>query len=264
MKQEKSIEHANWNVFNTWWRSLCLCCQLEDTSCTKKLLPHSLNGVLAHSSHRVFTSWRFWGLAGESWSSVPFTNVLLDWSVVIDWAIQTPLFSSSGTNWPSLLQYVWITVLLRGPPKSDPHRPGGMVTDSSQDFPVHGSVHVPFDHLDSAGTMRRETVPYHDAFTSKLHCRNGIFRVICRAIFPPNIAHLTVAERFDFCLVWPHYILPASYRLLRTLCSKLQTSFSAKIWHNTMLTCWILIFPTANHQSDLSKTPIFSGALIFR
>jgi len=42
-----------------------------------------------------------------------------------------------------------------------------MATNSSQEFPVHGSIHLPFNNIDSASTMRRETAPYHDASTLK-------------------------------------------------------------------------------------------------
>lgn len=40
----------------------------------------------------------------------------------------------------------------------------------------------------------------------------GIFRLICRAISPPNMAHYIVAEQLDSCLVWSHYVLLVIYR----------------------------------------------------
>ena len=105
--QKKSIEHANWNVVNTWWRSLCLQWQLQDASSTKKLISHIVQRrILAHSSKQSPNVEGSGGPAGESLSSVPSTNVLLGSSRVIDWAIPTSLFSFSGTSWESPLQYV--------------------------------------------------------------------------------------------------------------------------------------------------------------
>lgn len=45
-------------------------------------------------------------LAGEAWSSVPSTTVLQCLSLVIGWAVPSPLFSSSGIRWQSRTQCV--------------------------------------------------------------------------------------------------------------------------------------------------------------
>lgn len=110
----------------------------------------------------------------------------------------------------------WIVVLLEGPPASHPHCPGGWQQIHLKNIPMYSSIHVSFDNLDSAVTMRRRNSPY----TIMLPSLNSIVGMgltgSCRTISPPNMARSIIAKNFNWCLVHT--------TLLQMLCRKLQTS----------------------------------------
>lgn len=99
----------------------------------------------------------------------------------------------------------WIVVLLEGPPASHPHCPGGWQQIHLKNIPMYSSIHVSFDNLDSAVTMRRRNSPY----TIMLPSLNSIVGMgltgSCRTISPPNMARSIIAKNFDWCLVSPHF-----------------------------------------------------------
>ena len=102
---------------------------------------------------------------------------LLGLSLVIDWAIPTPLFILEPTK--SLICSVFWT-LSCWKVSSHPRRLGGWRQILLMNVPVHGCIHCLFDSLGSVGSMRRET-----AQITKLPPLNftvSVFRVIRGAI----------------------------------------------------------------------------------
>lgn len=125
-----------------------------------------------------------------------------------------------------LLNQLWVSFAVcfgllscwRGPPASHPHCPGGWQQIHLKNIPMYSSIHVSFDNLDSAGTMRRRNSPY----TIMLPSLNSIVGMgltgSCRTISPPNMARSIIAKNFNWCLVHT--------TLLQMLCRKLQTSLN--------------------------------------
>lgn len=170
--------------------------------------------LVLSSKQTVFKHWIFQGPSS--------TNALLCLNLVIDWAIPTTLFSSSGTNSESLLQYV----LDRSPTgrsiRISSSSPWWMGTDSNQKFPgiwlifpsIIWILPVPWEEI-QPNTM---TLPPPN-FT--------VFMVFLRSYAEPLLLQTVcgiIGQKN--CPVWLQHILPVIHRLFQMLCSKLQTSFN--------------------------------------
>lgn len=90
---KKRFEHAYWNVFNIWYKSLCW--QRQNTYCVEKLVRCS-GVILAHSLWKNGLKSHFFFY--ELWVLVLSIDVHLDWGQLIGWVIPGALFSYSETN----------------------------------------------------------------------------------------------------------------------------------------------------------------------
>lgn len=163
MTQKKSTEQAV-------RKSLCL----QDISCTKNLICHSVQGgfwpiLLSRLSSNLED---FRGSTYEFLSSVLPTNVLLGSSWVIEWLNYhflsvEPELRVCSMFWILVLKVHWDFILT-------------VLVDSNKCISgTSWSIHLPFNDLDTAGTMSRETVQFCDASNSEQHCRCDSFRAKC-------------------------------------------------------------------------------------
>lgn len=147
--------------------------------------------------------------SSESWSSILSTIVLLGCKLC-DWLSQSNSFifliwNRFGFNCSMFWKIVWVRRRSMCP------CPGGWQHILFQNYPIHGSIHLPsfcFDHLDSA---------YHES--------GNLIMMLPPSNLPVCIVFLgSHAVRFffiqtwhiillniDFCLVWPHHIFPITY-----------------------------------------------------
>lgn len=79
MTWDKRFDHANWNWFNTCWRSLCLQWQLRDASCMKKPIAHDAQvGSFIHSSGNIFIR-----RSSRYMASIIFPSII--WILPLQW-----------------------------------------------------------------------------------------------------------------------------------------------------------------------------------
>lgn len=116
-----------------------------------------------------------------------------DRSPIENWAIPAALFSSSssllvdGCRFLSRMSWYFV-------------------------FPIH----PPFNYMNFASTFmkKKKTAPHYYFLTSTLHCRYGVFGVMCSAFCPLNM--LCVIQRVIWCDL-TDYVVPVFSRLVQLL-----------------------------------------------
>lgn len=114
VKRQKKYWTHKLKIISYLAENLCLQWELQDASCIKKWIAHSIQVVFwiillnrlslnLEDSGGVF----LWILNFSS-----FHKSSIGLNLVTDWAIPTTLFSFSGTNWESLCSMFWIIVLV--------------------------------------------------------------------------------------------------------------------------------------------------------
>ncbi len=132
------------------------------------------------------------GLFYELWSLVLSIDFLLDSSLG-----HSRSFTFFLWNQMSFLGCVFgIIVSLKCLPSFHLHHPGRWQQIFIKNVSVHFSIHPSFNYMNFASAT-----PW-------------CFGVMCSAIWPPTMVCIMASKEYNFCLIWPDYILPVFHRLV--------------------------------------------------
>ena len=195
---------------------------------------HRFGVILVHSSTQVFKSWRFHGpllwilIFSESWSSVLSMDFQRNLKQVIGWAILAAFSFVFETNG----EFPWLCVWdLKGPPSFHLHDPGRWQQIFVNHVSVNVSIHPSFN-VCSSPVPFAEKQPHTMVFPPPNF--TGVFRVICRAISPPNMVCILASKQLLSSDHTPS-ISPAFPSVVQQTRKELQQS----------LACWACIQPLA-------------------